>query len=77
MEDLYIGNLTNDTSEEELLALLGLDGFTYLCENRLARRHYTGNARFVGCIHVWMPQQFTETVLGLSGLSFKNADFVI
>ena len=77
MEDLNIGNLTNDTTEEEILALLGLDGTTYLRENSLARRQCTENGKFAGCIHVWMPQQFVETVLELNGLSFKNKDFVI
>ena len=52
MEDLYIGNLTNDTTEEETLPLLGLDGTTYLNENSLARRQYTDNGRFSGCIHI-------------------------
>ena len=28
IEDLYIGTLTNDTKEEEILALPGLDGTT-------------------------------------------------
>ena len=37
MEDFYIGNLTNDTTEEEMLAVLGLEGTTYLRENSLAR----------------------------------------
>ena len=35
-----IGNLTNDATEEEILAFLGLDGATYLCENSLARRQW-------------------------------------
>ena len=61
MEDLYIRNLTNDATEEEILALLGLDGTTHLRENTLARRQYTDNGRFSGCINVWMPQQFVET----------------
>ena len=60
-EDLYIGNLTNDATEEEILALLGLDGTTHLRENTLSRRQYTDNGRFAGCIHVWIPQQFIET----------------
>ena len=77
MEDLYIGNLTTDTTEEEILAPLGLDGTTHLSENSLARRQYTDNGRFAGCIHVRMPQQFIETVLELNGLSFKNRDPVI
>ena len=77
MEDLYTGNLTKDITEEEILALLGLDGATYLCENSLARRQYTDNGRFAGCIHVRMPQRFIETVLELNGLSFKNRDLVI
>ena len=62
LEDLYIGNLTNDTTEEEILALLGLDGTTPLRENSLARKQYADNAKFLGCIHVRMPQQFVETV---------------
>ena len=77
MEDLCIGNLTNDTTEEEILALPGLDSTTHLRENSLARRQYIDNGRFAGCIHVRMPQQFIETVLELSGLSFKNRDLVI
>ena len=33
MEDLYIGNLTNDTIEEEIMAPLGLDGnYIFTCE---------------------------------------------
>ena len=55
MENLYIGNLTNDTTEEEIFTLLGLDGNTYLHENSLARRLYTDNGTFAGYIHVWMP----------------------
>ena len=72
MEDLYIGNLTNDTTEEEIMALLGLDGTTHLRENSWAKRQYTDNGRFPGCIHVRMPQQFIETVLELDGLSLKK-----
>ena len=68
IEDLY----TNDTTEEEILALLGLDNTTYLRENNLARRQYTDNGRFAGCMHVSMLQQFIETVLELNGLSFKD-----
>ena len=30
IEDFYIGNLTNDTTEEEILPTLRLDGTTYL-----------------------------------------------
>ena len=77
MEDLYIGNLTNYTTQEEMLALLELDGTTYLHENSLARKQCTDNGRFSGCIYVRMPQQFIETVLELNGLSFKNRDLVI
>ena len=55
MEDLYIGNLTNDTTEEEILALLRLGGTTYLRENVLVRKQYTDNGRFAGCIHVRKP----------------------
>ena len=55
MEDLYIGNLTNDTTEEEILALLRLCGTTYLRENVLVRKQYTDNGRFAGCIHVRKP----------------------
>ena len=33
--------------------------------------------RFAGCIHVWMPQQFIQTVVELDGLSLKNRDLVI
>ena len=69
MEDLYIGNLTNDTTEEEILAFLELDDTTYLRENSLARRQYTDNGRFAGCILNWMLQHFIETVLELNGLS--------
>ena len=60
-----------------ILAPLGLGSITYLRENRLGRRQYTDNERFVGCIHVRMLQQFTHTVLELTGLSFKNRDLVI
>ena len=77
MEDLYIGNLNNDTTEEDILALLGLDGTTYLYENSLARGQYTDNCRFDGCIHLRMPQQFIERVLELSGLSFNNRDLLL
>ena len=77
MEDLYIGNLTNGTTGEEILALLGLDGTTSLRENSLARRQYTDNWRFARCIHVRVSQQFIETVLELNGLSFNNRDLVI
>ena len=38
MEDLHIGNLTNDTTEEEILDLLRLEGTTYLRQNSLARK---------------------------------------
>ena len=69
MEDLYIGNLTNDTTEEEILAFLELDDTTYLRENSLARRQYTDNGRFAGCIINLMLQHFIETVLELNGLS--------
>ena len=55
MEDLYIVNVSNDTTEEEILAFLGLDGTTYLRKNILARRQYTDNGKFTGCIHVRMP----------------------
>ena len=37
---------------------------------------YTHNGRFVGLIHVQMPQQFIETALELNGLSLKNRDLV-
>ena len=59
------------------MAPLGLDGTTYLRGNSLVRRQYTGNGRFTGCIHVWMPQQFIETVLELNGLRFKDINLVI
>ena len=55
MEDLYIGNLTNDTTEEEILTLLRSGGTTYLRENVLVRKQYTDNGRFAGCIHVHKP----------------------
>ena len=77
MEDLYIANFTDDTTEEEIVALLGLGSTTYLCESSLARRQYTDNGRFAGCIHVRIPQKSIETVLELNGLSFKNRDLVI
>ena len=41
------------------------------------RRQCIKNGRFVGCMHVWMPQQFIVTVLELNGLSFKNRDLAI
>ena len=77
MEDLYVGNLTNDTTEEEILILLGLDGTTYLRKNSLARRQSTDSGRFAGCIIERMLQQFIETVLEFNELSFKNRDLVI
>ena len=77
MEDLYIGNLTNDTTEEEILALLALNGTTYLRENSLERMQFTDNGKFAGCIHVRMPRQFIETIFELNGLGFKNRNLVI
>ena len=65
------------TTEEDILALLGLDSTTYLRENSLASRQYTDNVRFAGCIHVRMPQQFRQTVLELNGLSFKKRDLLL
>ena len=76
MEDLFISNLANDTTEEEILAIMGLDGTTYLRKNNLARRQYTDNGRFSGCIHDRMPQQFIDS-LKINGLSFKNRDLAI
>ena len=55
MEDLYIRNLTNDSTDEEILVLLGVHGSTYLRENILARRQYIDNGGFAGCIHVRYP----------------------
>ena len=55
MEDLFISNLANDTTEKEILAIMGLDGATYLRKNNLARRQYTDNGRFAGCMHDRMP----------------------
>ena len=72
MEDFLTGNLTNDITEEEIFPFLLLDGTTYLRENSLARKQYTGNARFAGCIHVRIPQQFMETVLKINVLSFRH-----
>ena len=77
MEDLYVGNLANVTTQQEILVLLGLDGTTYLRENNLARMQCPKNRRFNWCMHVRMPQQFTERFLGLSALNFKSRDFVI
>ena len=74
---LHIGNLTNDTTEEEILALLALNGTTYLRENSLERMQFTDNGKFAGCIHVRMPRQFIETILELNGLGFKNRNLVI
>ena len=74
MEDLCIGNLTNNTTEEEIMAPLGLNYTTHLRKNSLVRKQYTDNGRFAGCIHVRMPQQFIETVLEINGLSFKNLE---
>ena len=62
--------------QEEILALLGLDGTTYLRKNSLARKQYTDSGRFADCIAVRMPQQFIDTVLELNGLSFKNRDLL-
>ena len=58
MEDLYIGNVTDDTTDEEiLLTLLGLDSTAYLREKSLLRmQQYTDNGRFAGYIHVRIPQ---------------------
>ena len=56
MEDFLTGNLTNDITEEKIFPFLVLDGTTYLRENSLARKQYTDNARFAGCIHVRIPQ---------------------
>ena len=43
MEVLYICNTTKVTTDEEIWALLGLDGTTYLRENSSARKEYTDN----------------------------------
>ena len=40
MENLYIDNLTNDITEEEILAILGLGGTTNIRENSLAKKQY-------------------------------------
>ena len=77
MEDLCIGNLTIDTSEDEILALLGLNSTAYLYKISLTRREFTDNGRFAGCIHVRMPQRFIETVLELIALSLKNRELVL
>ena len=37
MKDLYIGNLTNNTTDKEILAPLRLDSTIYLRENSLAK----------------------------------------
>ena len=59
----------NDTTEEKILTLLGLDGDTYLRENSLARRQHIDCGRIVGCIPVRMPQKFIETYGGLKDVS--------
>ena len=76
MEALCTGNLTDDTTEEETVAPLGVIGTTHLRENSLVRRQYTGNRKFSECIHFRILQQFTETVLELNRLSFKSRDLI-
>ena len=52
MENLYIDNLTNDTTEEDISAILGLDSATNIRENSLAKKQYRDNGSFAymfGC----------------------------
>ena len=77
MEELYVGNLASDTTEEEILALLILNSTTYFWEISLGRRQYTDNWRFNACVHMLMPQQFIERVLELNGLKSNSLEFVI
>ena len=74
MEVLCTGNLTDDTTEEETVAPLGVIGTTHLRENSPVRRQYTDNRKFSECIHFRILQQFIETVLELNRLSFKSRD---
>ena len=76
MEDLYIGNLTNDTTEEEALTPPTPLG---------ARRYYTPTQEQPGkkVVHrqwgtCWVyTQSDAPTVLELNGMSFKNRNLVI
>ena len=71
--DLQQWDLCYDTTEEEILALLGLGGTTYSRENIMTRRQCTQELQDFLRVYIWgFPNRLYKKILEVSGIKFKT-----
>ena len=77
-EEIYIGNIDNSVTEEEVRELFGLNSTKYLRVSlREITKDFEENGRFAGHFLLTIPQYFVESILEANGSKFRNRYLVV
>ena len=74
---LDIGNLTTDTTEEDIKELFGINNTTLLRENSTVQLHFNTKSKFKGYAILDTFTHVAEELLPLNGFEFKSRKLVI
>ena len=74
---LYIGNLTTDSTEEDIKELFGINNTTLLRENSTVQLHFNTKSKFRGYAILDTFTHVAEELLALNGFEFKSRKLVI
>ena len=77
-KEIYIGNIDNSVTEEEVRELFGLNSTKYLRVSLSEiTKDFEENGRFAGCFLLMIPQYFVESILEANGSKFRNRYLVV
>ena len=74
---LYIGNITTDTAEEDIMQLFGLNSTAYLRDNSKVQVFYHTNSKFRSYAIVQIFHRYAIELLKLNGLEYKSRKLIV
>ena len=78
LDTLYVGNLSEEINESDLLELFGMRTTNYLCDNSDVQIPLSENtAKKRGFAYVKVPRHVSDALLKLHGIRFKGKVLVI
>ena len=77
MTKLYIGNITTDTTEEDIIQLFGLNSTAYLRDNSTVQVFYHTNSKFRSYAIVQIFHRYAIELLKLNGLEYKSRKLIV
>ena len=69
---LYVGNISTDTTTEDVIQLFGLSTTKYLREQTSVQLVFNSKSRYKGYAYLHIPSHIAEEIMKLDGFEFKS-----